>query len=151
MREVRVIIPEEQHSILEFTQDDLPGVALINSALKSFQSKEVFAWHLSIVIELEDLIANGMPSKIEREIIDPFGQMLDQIVKGPKHDKPNALFLARITWNATRELIWRVYEPETVEMDLKGIIDKNECPRAFDYRIDNDPKWKLAEWHLKEY
>ena len=59
-----------------------------------------------------------------------------------------ALFLARITWNKTRELIYRVYEPEPCHQYLTRMINKKTSPRAFDYRIDNDPEWKLAEWHL---
>ena len=58
------------------------------------------------MIDFEDLIDNGMPSKSEREIVDPFGDRLDLLIKGDDLEKPNALFLARITWNKTRKLIW---------------------------------------------
>ena len=70
MTAYRVIIPEENYQLIKFRQDDLPGIGVINEALCDFDSKIVFAWHLSLMIH-------------------------------------------------------------------------------FDYRIDNDPEWKLAEWHLK--
>lgn len=151
MTDFRVEIPAEHYQILNFRQDNLPGVAVINSALKTFEPKVVFSWHLSIVFDLEDLIENGMPSTEEREIIDKYGDSLDDAIKGPNKAKPNALFLARITWNKTRELIWRVYDPEVAHKYLQQIISDDSSPRQFDYRIDPDDKWKLAEWHLKDW
>ena len=147
----KVEIPDEHYDLLNFRQDDLPGVAVINSALKSFEPKIVFSWHLSIMIDLEDVIENGMPSQQEVEIIDKYGDVLDNDIKGPNKSKPNALFLARITWNKTCELIWRVYDPEIVNKFLQQIIADDSSPRQFDYRIDPDDEWKLAEWHLTDW
>ena len=49
------------------------------------------------------------------------------------------------------ELIWRVYDPEIANAFLKGLIDRDNSVREFDYRMDDDENWKLAEWHLKEW
>lgn len=148
MPHLRVIIPGEQYKIVEFIQEDMPGVAAINSNLKTFEPKEVFAWHFSIMFDLEDLADNGMPSIAERELMDNYGELLDKNIKGPDDKKPNALFLARITWNGTRELIWRVYNPELTNNYLQQVMANDSSPRPFDYRIDPDKEWKLAEWHL---
>ena len=102
MKEFKVLIPTEHYSILNFKQNDLPGVAVVNTSLRAFEPKEVFAWHLSIMLELQDLGDNGMPTASEVEVVDNFGDFLDDKIKGEDKDKPNALFLARITWNATR-------------------------------------------------
>lgn len=151
MTDFKVIIPDEFYSLLNFKQDDLPGVAVVNTALKEFEPKIVFAWHLSIMIDLEDLIDNGMPSKSEVEVIDNYGDYLDNEIKGKNKEKPNALFLARITCNKTRELIWRVYDPEISNNFLQEIIAANSSPRQFDYRIDPDDNWELAKWHLADW
>lgn len=151
MTDFKVMIPDESYSLLNFKQDDLPGVAVVNTALKEFELKIVFAWHLSIMIELDDLIDNGMPSKSEVEVIDNYGDYLDNEIKGKNKEKPNALFLARITWNKTRELIWRVYDPEISNSFLQEIITANSSPRQFDYRIDPDDNWELAKWHLTDW
>jgi hypothetical protein len=149
MTAYRVIIPEENYQLIEFRQEDLPGIGVINEALCDFEPKVVFAWHLSLMIDFEDLIENGMPSKAEREVVDPFGDSLDAVFKGDDPEKPNALFLARITWNRTRELIFRVYDPKPPHEYLSRMIAEKNHPRQFDYRIDDDPEWKLAQWHLK--
>lgn len=153
MNDFRVVIPDESFTIIEFRQQDLPGVGSINTALRDFEPKVVFAWHLSIMLQLDDLIENGMPSQAEREVIDRFGDQLDAAIKGEQPDKPNALFLGQITWNDTRELLWRVFDPEAVQAYLQSILnaDADVRPRPFDYRMDHDPEWNLAQWHLQEF
>ena len=151
MKEFKVIVPEEYYSILEFKQEDLPGVAVVNTALCDFEPKEVFSWHLSLMIDLEELVENGMPSPEEQEIVEEFGDSLDLLIKGEDTEKPNALFLARITWNGTRELIWRVFDPEIANNFLQQIIKEGDAIRQFDYKMEDDEEWNLTEWHLKEY
>ena len=148
MEEYRVQIPEEDFSVITFRQDDIPGVGVINASLSGFEPKVVFAWHLSLLIEFEDLIENGMPSQAERDVVDPFCDRLDAIVKGDHNEKPNALFLGRITWNEARELIWRVHDPEIANNALKEIIETERYPRMFDYRMEHDPDWEKTKWHL---
>src|SRR4051794_8165420 len=98
--EYHVLIPEEAYRLVDFRQKDLPRVAVINDALVAFEPKAVFAWHLSVIIDCEDLVLNGMPSTAEQKVIDEYGDALDAVFKGPNPEKPNSLFLARITWNA---------------------------------------------------
>jgi hypothetical protein len=148
MKEFRVVIPTENYQIVEFRQESLPGIMVLNKALKDFEPKEVFEWHLSVLISFRDLIENGMPSIKEREVVDPYGDLLDSVFKGDDPKKPNALFLARITWNKTRELIYRVFDPEPIHQFLQQQIKDRKHPREFDYRIDPDKDWKLAKWHL---
>ena len=148
MPRMRVVVPEEKPVLVEFTQDGLPGIAFMNGALVEFEPKLVFRWHLSVMLELEELNENGRPSRLEREMVDPFGEALDDLLKGPDPEKPNALFLARITWNTTRELIYRVYDAAVANRTLEELISAKSYPREFDYRIDDDPDWDLAKWHL---
>ncbi|MBT8401199.1 MAG: DUF695 domain-containing protein [Rhodothermia bacterium] len=147
LNEFRIIIPEERFQVVEFRQDDLPGIAVVNSALADFSAQEVFRWHLSIMIRFADLIEDGMPSQAERDLVDPYADLLDTRLKSSP-EKPNALFLARITWNGTRELTYRVYGPEAANGILQEAIASQDSPRPFDFRMDDDPGWKLANWHL---
>lgn len=149
MTKIRVKIPKESYQILEFNQQELPGIAVINKSLKSFASKEVFSWHCSIMLHFEKLIENGMPDKSDRTKAEEFEDWLDKEIKGENQDKPNALFLGRITWNETRELIWRIYDPKKTNKFLSEKIHTNHCILPLDYRIDHDNEWELAQWHLE--
>jgi len=148
MKEFIVDISEEHYQVTEFKQEDLPGIGVVNIALRDFEPKEVFAWHCSVMIDFEELIVNGMPSQDEVKIVDKFQDFLDEKIKGDPI-KPNALFLARITWNKTREIIWRIYDPEITNDLLSALIESKDYPREFDFRIDHDPEWKMTQWHLK--
>lgn len=151
MNDYRVVIPDESFTIIEFRQQEQPGIAEVNTALRNFEPKVVFAWHLSIMLQLDELSEDGMPSPQERKVIEDFEDRLDAAIKGDEPGKPNALFLARIRWNGTHESIWRVYNPEVVNSFLQSILnaDADVRPRPFDYRMDHDPEWKLSEWHLQ--
>jgi hypothetical protein len=147
--ELKVKIPEEEFIVIKFEQDEHVGIASINIGLKEFGQKIVFAWHLSIMIQLDEMLNNGMPTQTEFDLVDRFESRLSNIFN-VDDNKPNALYLARVTWNKTIELIWRIYEPEDVNKDLSMIIANKEFNRSFDYRIDMDKDWELAEWHLTQ-
>lgn len=149
MKKFSVLIPEEEYQIIEFNQENLPAVGVVNLSLIEFEPKEVFSWHCSIIINFENFIENGMPTNNDVLIAEKFENFLSNNIKGADKEKPNALFLARITWNETRELIWRVYNAKIVNEFLEKIIDEKNYPFQFDYRIDNDEEWKLAEWYLQ--
>lgn len=145
--ERRVVIPDEVFSILEWVEDDLPAICVVNQSLAGFEPKIVFAWHLSIIIECAELADNGMPTPDETETLDRIGEHLDKHIKADG----NALFLARITWNDTRQLLYRVYDPDVTNAFLMNIIDSDSSPRPFDFRMDNDQSWEYAKHYLQHW
>ena len=145
-KEYRVIIPEEEYALIEWKEEGLPVVAMLNTALKDFEPKEVFSWHLSLIIDFDDIIEKGMPSEDERAIVDPFCDKLDEEIKAGG----NALFLIRETWNKTRRLVWRVYDPEIANQHLQYILEYKQYPRPFDYHMAHDEEWEQAKWYLDQ-
>jgi len=139
-----IAIPEEVYSVLEFRQHDLPGVATVNCALKGFEPKIAFSWHLSLLINCVDLIGNCLPSPAEQQVLYGFEDKLDQLIKAGQ----NALFLARVTHDGQRELIWRVRDPESANDIVQGILRTKDYPREFDYRMEEDTQWEKAAWYL---
>lgn len=144
--EVRIVLPEESHTLMEWKEEGLPCIGMLNSSLKEFQHKEIFGWHLSVIIDLEDIVDNGMPSEEEREIVDPFCDQIDEEIKAGG----NALFLVRETWNKTRRLVWRVYDPEIAHQHLQYIVEHHRHPRQFDWHMEQDPEWRQAEWYFDQ-
>ena len=140
----RVVIPKEQHTLIRFRQQYLPGFATVNSALKEFEPRIVFSWHLSVLIQCVELVDDRLPSTTEQNLLYEFEDKLDPLIKA----KGNALFLARVTHDAHREIIWRVHDPKAANSVLPGILRTKDYPREFDYRLDEDPKWEKAIWYL---
>ncbi|QOZ24932.1 DUF695 domain-containing protein [Bradyrhizobium sp. CCBAU 51753] len=140
----KLVLPEEVHSLREFRQRELPGFATVNIALQAFEFKALFPWHLSVLIRYVDCIEHRLPSDDEQKLLYSFEGRLDPLIKANN----NALFLARVTHDCFREIIWRVRDPDAVDAVLRQILSNKDYRREFDYRIDDDPKWEKAAWHL---
>ena len=144
--EVRIVLPEDEWTLMEWRQDGLPCIGMLNSGLRDFEHKAIFGWHLSVIIDFEDIVDNGMPSEAEREVVEPFCDQLEEEIKAGG----NALFLVRETWNETRRLVWRVYDPEIAHQHLQYLVDHHRHPRPFDWHMSQDIEWKQAEWYFKQ-
>ncbi|MFA5619377.1 MAG: DUF695 domain-containing protein [Weeksellaceae bacterium] len=148
--DIKVLIPDENYQIMEFNQEEKYGIAVINTALQDDDLKEVFSWNCSIMLELENTTKNGMPIEDEFSILEDFEKYLDDNIKGENKEKPNALFFGRVTWNSTRQLIWKVYEPKISNDFLQELIESENYPFEFDYRIEEDDKWELTKWYSEK-
>ncbi|SRR6266436_3873716 len=144
MSMTNIRIPEDAYRVREFCQRDLPGFATINTALNGFEPKLVFSWHLSLLIKCVDLIDNRLPSPDEQNTLYKFEDKLDQLIKA----NDNALFLARVTHDGRRELIWRVHDPEITNSIIQKILRTRDYPREFEYRMEEDQQWQKASWYL---
>jgi hypothetical protein len=140
----RIVIPKEVHTLIKFRQRDLPGFATVNSALKEFEPKIVFLCHLSVLIRCNRLVEDRLPSPDEQKLLYEFEDKLDPLIKA----KDNALFIARATHDAHREIIWRVRNPEAANSVLRRILLSKDYPREFEYRMDEDPRWEKTAWYL---
>ncbi|MDR0322169.1 MAG: DUF695 domain-containing protein [Treponema sp.] len=150
MKELKVVIPKEEYSIFEFSRENLPAIMVMNNSLSDFKPKDAFPWHLSIIIQFDTLIDNGMPAQSETDLSIPFEENIDVQLKGTDENKPNALFLARKTWNGIRELIYRVHDPEMANNVLQNIIENKTYSKEFEYNMELDKKWELNKWHLEQ-
>lgn len=148
---VNVWFPDESYCTVESrTKEDHPVMIVIQDSLKKFEFKDVFAWNLSIIFDLNDVSDNGMPSGEEIGIIQDYCDTLERLFND-NPEKPNALFLYRETYDGTSEVVWRVYDAKKVDAILKKVIEEKNHPREFDYQMEYDKEWKLAEWYLQDF
>ena len=78
--------------------------------------------------------------------VDPFCNQLEKEIKAGG----NALFLVRETWNRTRRLVWRVYDPDIAQQHLQYIVNHHLHPRPFDWSMEQDPAWEHAQWYFEQ-
>ena len=144
---ISIKLPDEEFMMLDFTQDEQPGIAHINKSIKTFvesDGKKAFIWHLSLIMLYQDHIEEKMPSKAEHETLATFQQKIDQQLK----IKNNALFVASITHNGYRELIWRIHDPYPANDVVHDIIESGDHPHPFDFTLEEDKLWQSAQWHI---
>ncbi len=142
-------IPTEKFEVYEITKNGMPGILAVNAALRNFNHKAVFAWHLVSGIDLKEVLGNGLPSPEENIILSAFADELDAVVKGPIQSAPNALMLAQLTWNGFLQVVWRVLDPVPAQLGLQRVVDAVKFPREFSFEMKFDAEWKYADWMLR--
>jgi len=145
--EVRIIVPEPHYTLFNATRDELPEIIVVNDALLSFPHADIFPWYLRITIEAHDLAENGMPTADESRLLFEIGDAIEEAILGGRteqHNGKNALFLARSTWNALRELRYQVHDPEIADKALRLLLDEREWERPWEYEMKGDEAWEHA-------
>jgi hypothetical protein len=146
----KVLIPEGEFAVVTSSLEGKPAVIVVNTSLRKFKPKDIFGWSCSLIMNYKEFTESGMPTSEESEFVYQYLEGLSkQIIGDPVH--PNALYLARVTWGGTCEVIWQVNDPKPVDGLLKGIIESGSYPREFDYRIEYDAKWNNVSWYLQKF
>ena len=146
-KEIVVHIPEGQYAVAEYTVDNHLAIGFINTALQDFKFKEVFSWYLSIIIDYKELSISGLPTNDEFEKVSKFFDFLDEHLTGDPA-KPNALFVARESYNGLCHLVFYVYDPEVANTFLQKEIKIKRFDREFEFLMERDVEWKHSEWYL---
>ena len=144
--QVRIVIPEPVFTLFDAMRDGLPEVIVVNESLLAFPHLDVFPWYLRITLDAKELIENGMPAPEESALLFDIGDEIEAVVLGGRseHNGQNALFLARSTWNAVRELRFQVHDPEIAHQALQALLSSREWSRTWDYEMSADPEWSKA-------
>ena len=89
----------------------------------------------------------GMPTAEEKAVIDGIGKLLDTQIK----ENGNSLFLAPITWRETRQILYRVYDPELANSFLMEWVESDSAVRPLSFKMESDADWTLANWYLQNW
>jgi hypothetical protein len=137
-------LPTPHYTLIDTSRGEHPAVAVINSALRSFNSRHLFPWHLKIEVACQWVGSNGMPTQEEGNIL----YTLEEHLASQLGAQRAVLFVSRITCQAVREISFRVSDPKTANEVLQIEINKPAPVRAWEYRMEEDPEWKLASPEL---
>lgn len=144
--EVHIVVPEAHLTLCNATREGMPEVIVVNDALPSFAYSEIFPWYLKVTLEASELIENGMPSQAESRLLFEIGDEIEALVLAGRTERgaKNALFLARSTWNALRELRFQVHDPEAAHSALQKLLKSRDWARPWEYEMLSDPTWERA-------
>ena len=135
---------KDTFAIVSFEGDSLPAIGMFNERLVNFADKTDFPWNCSVVVRCREVNEVGLPTDAEAEVLNAFEDALNEKIIEDKANL-NAIFFGRLNWNSTRELIWKVKNPEPVAAYLQSVIDDKNAIREIDFKIENDKEWKLTE------
>lgn len=138
-------VPPPHYTLIKTSRGDDPAIIVVNSALRGFDQRSRFPWHLSVLIDCEHVAQNGMPSGTESEAL----YRIEDEISGLLLEQQNAVFLARITCRGRRELLFRVDDPELADQLLRKLLSAPTPLRAWEYRMDHDEAWDLARPELQ--
>lgn len=139
------MLPEPYYTLINTSKGVDPAVVVVNSALRTFDARNSFPWHLKIGIDCKLIGINGMPTDEEGEAL----QCLEEAISKPLQLTHNAIFLARITCRGERVLLFRVQDPEIANDLLQSLVSEASQLREWDYRMEHDPGWELAQPELQ--
>ena len=134
------MIPPPFYSLINTSIGGDPAVVVVNSALRGFEHRYRFPWHLRITIECKLVTDNGMPTSEEVAILE---SIEDGVTEALQRNS-NATFLARVTCRGERDLIYRVCDPEVANGTLESLVDRPNSVREWDYRMQHDSDWTFA-------
>jgi hypothetical protein len=137
--------PPPHYTLIETTRGDDPAIVVVNSALRRFDQQQRFPWHLSVTIDCENVGKNGMPTSDENAVLYQMEDELSNLLL----KEENAVFLARVTCQAQRELAYRVSDPEIANQALQQLVSVSSPLREWDYRMEHDEAWELARPELQ--
>lgn len=134
------MIPKPHYTLINTSRGNDPAVVVVNSALRAFEDRNAFPWHLKLTITCKLVGANGMPTSSEVEVLD----QLEEEIYAALQAGENIVFLARVTCRGTRELLYRVHDPEPANEALQRMISSNSQSREWEYHMEQDLDWALA-------
>src|ERR1017187_6120001 len=91
--QITIEYPEPFYSLFNTSRGDLPSIVVVNAKLSEFAHRDIFPWHLSVIIDARELAERGMPTHDECAILDSVGDEIEAAIVGNR----NGLFLARET------------------------------------------------------
>jgi len=145
-----IIMPEESFSVCPSVIDEMPAIIVRNDALKKFKHKDMYSWHLGVVIVVKEKQENGMPTSEEVALIDDIQDKLKEGLAGESPKIPNAISLFRLTWNGIREIVFYVHDPEIAHKYLLEMEEEYEKQgREIQHCMSHDKKWKLSKQWMK--
>ena len=128
-----------QH-LIKGQKDGLPAIIVVDDEYR--ETHRHYQWHLSVIINYRNCRERGMPSREDVAASVAIEETLNQRLGD------NAVFFARITWNKTRQLLYRVLEPETANEALQKYVREPTHPLPFDFEMRFDAEEVYIKWFL---
>ena len=124
------------------------GHTLFATIDSSFRDKKVragFPWFLSVSTSLKDPTADGLTTDQEASELNDWEDLLQKNYL----EDCRFMYVGRVTWNGTRQLLYYLDKPDCAETKLKKFA--NDFPkRVFDFQYQRDEQWDRVSSYFKQ-
>lgn len=142
---VEPIFPGESYTIFKMTFPEGWGLATVNKKYDNYPNKSFYPWHVLIELEVVDKNDNGHPIDTDAEKL----AQLEETITDFLNQKHNVHFLARITRNGFRDLLYYIDTPKFEQIEVDDFCDNIIKERAINFGIEKDPKWESVSGFLE--
>lgn len=120
------------------------AVIVLNRQLMTLDHHQ-FPWQLTVTFDLHRM---AQSQRTGAEKVDRLERLGEALSEGLTHDG-NALFAGRVTWNGSRQLIFRLKDPDPAEKFLGMTRQASRWEDSFGYLLEPDPEWSAAQEFLQ--
>jgi len=131
-------------SVLQGEKDGHPLFATIDRSFRDKRARVGFPWFLSVSTRLKDPTTDGLTTNQEASELNDWEDLLEKNYLGDCR----FVYVGRVTWNGTRQLLFYVDRPDCVEPKLKKFA--HDFPkRVFDFQCQPDEQWERVGKYLE--
>lgn len=131
-------------SVLQGEKDGHPLFAMVDSSLHNKKARSGFPWFLSISTPLKGPTKDGLTTDQEASELNDWEDLLEKNYLADCR----FVFVGRVTWNGTRQLLYYLDKPDCAEPKLKKFA--HDYPkRVFDFQCQPDEQWERVSSYLE--
>jgi hypothetical protein len=131
-------------SVMEGNIDGYPMVAMIHEGLQDYKSRGDTPWFLGFSTPLSNSTPQGLPTSKEADDLNRWEDVLDREI----HSRCKPIFVGRVTWRGTRELLYYIDDPQQIIPEIQKLIDGGTL-RPFAFRYEQDLTWTNVSVYLQ--
>lgn len=135
---------DESFSVLEGKLNGLPLMAMIDMGLRGYKLKAQLPWFLSLTTNLSETTKDGQPTTKESTNLEEWEDLVEKRIS----TACQFVYVGRVTWNASRELLFYADSTEPISSVLEALSAEHMI-RSFSFHCERDDKWERVSVYFK--
>jgi hypothetical protein len=121
-----------------------PLFATIDTGFRDAKARAGFPWFLSLSTPIMHPTKDGLTTEAEASLLNDWEDSLEKEFSG----ECRFVYVGRLTWNGTRELLYYVDRPDSIVPKLEKLAQSNSS-RQFTVRHERDDQWEQVSSYLE--
>jgi uncharacterized protein DUF695 len=131
-------------TVLQRLKNGHPLFATIDTSLRDGKVRAGFPWFLSLSTPILHPTKDGLTTDGEASTLNDWEDSLEKQLSG----ECRFVYVGRVTWNGTRELLYYVDRPGSIVPKLEKLA-QDGSRRQFTVRYEHDEQWKQVSSYFE--